>query len=468
MSVGSFRRSRRPLVPGQSAWFPPCVRPLLGARSMPLASRFGHARPDGAGVAEPILAVIETSRRGLSEPRAGRRATYGAAGGRAWPRRSDAARPRPRRLGQGRLRRRSAGARLLRPMPTRRDARATRAADAATARSRSHPDLVIGSPDAWRELRATGESIVAVARRWLLDAAGAPIAAARRVVLVERADRANEQIQNALLKALEEPTDRHVFILVADEPGALLPTIRSRCQPIRIGPVPREELAAYLMDIRRLPADQADVLARISGGLTGRALSLRRRHGAAGLAGAGADGAALPAGARARRPLRIGPRSPGRDGASQSAGRGRAGDEAQARTPASAQRGAAAMLVEVWLSLTRDLIVAAVGRAELAPSRELAPELESLAETHRPGEAGPDGRAARANRRRAARGRIAKARARGRDARLAAAAAAAGSVSEERLTARVIGPRAGGRLPMVGPPARRRLGPRRLGDERQR
>ncbi len=57
-----------------------------------------------------------------------------------------------------------------------------------------------------------------------------------------------------------------------------------------------------------------------------------------------------------------------------------AGDEAQARTPASAQRGAAAMLVEVWLSLTRDLIVAAVGRAELAPSRELAPELESLAE----------------------------------------------------------------------------------------
>ena len=86
------------------------------------------------------------------------------------------------------------------------------------------PDLVIGSPDAWREQRASGESIVAVARRWLLDAAGAPIAAARRVVLIEHADRANEQIQNALLKALEEPTDRHVFILVADEPGALLPT----------------------------------------------------------------------------------------------------------------------------------------------------------------------------------------------------------------------------------------------------
>ena len=352
-------------------------------------------------------------------------------------------------------------------MPTPIDDRATRAAGAERHASRSHPDLVIGSPDAWREQRASGESIVAVARRWLLDAAGAPIAAARRVVLIEHADRANEQIQNALLKALEEPTDRHVFILVADEPGALLPTIRSRCQPIRIGAVPREELATYLMDIRRLPADQADVLARISGGLTGTALSF-------------ADDTPL---LRWRRRVQTELLSLLERGRADRFGSVRdlldetvrlnppvveeAGDEAQARTPASAQRGAAAMLVEVWLSLTRDLIVAAVGRADLAPSRELAPELAVAGRTHRPGAAGPDGRAARANRRRAARGCCAKARARGRDARLAAAAAAAGSVSEERLTARVIGPRTGSRLPMVGPAARRRLGPRRLGDERR-
>jgi DNA polymerase-3 subunit delta' len=262
--------------------------------------------------------------------------------------------------------------------PDRRPCNACRGCRAA--RARSHPDLVIGSPDAWREQRSSGESIVAVARRWLLDAAGAPIAAVRRVVLIEQADRANEQIQNALLKSLEEPTDRHVFILVADEPGALLPTIRSRCQPIRIGAVPREELATFLMDIRRLPADQADVLARISGGLTGRALSFaddtplltwRGRvqtellslleRGRADRFGSVRD--LLDETVRLNPPVVE-----------------EAGDEGQARTPASAQRGAAAMLVEVWLSLTRDLIVAAVGRAELAPSRELAPELESLAE----------------------------------------------------------------------------------------
>ena len=110
------------------------------------------------------------------------------------------------------------------------------------ARARTHPDLVVGGPDQWREERATGESIVAVARRWLLASAGSPILADQRVILIEGADRANEQAQNALLKALEEPLPRQMFVLVADEPGRLLPTIRSRAQPLRVGPVPKAEL----------------------------------------------------------------------------------------------------------------------------------------------------------------------------------------------------------------------------------
>ena len=99
------------------------------------------------------------------------------------------------------------------------------------ARARTHPDLVMGSPEGWRDQKGAGESIVEAARRWLLDAAGAPVVAELRVVVVEGADRASEQIQNALLKTLEEPTDRHVFVLVADEPARLLPTIHSRSQP---------------------------------------------------------------------------------------------------------------------------------------------------------------------------------------------------------------------------------------------
>ena len=245
------------------------------------------------------------------------------------------------------------------------------------ARARAHPDLVIGSPETWRELRGTGDSIVAAARRWLLAAAGAPITADRRVVLSEHADRANEQTQNALLKTLEEPTDRHVFILVADEPSRLLPTIRSRCQPLRIGPVPREELAAHLVASERLPADQADALARIANGLSGTAVTYARdpallrwrtmvqaelldllERGPAERFAALRD--LLDETARLR-PTATPPASE---------------DDEPARTPASAQREAALLIVEAWLGLTRDLIVAAAGRSGLAPSGEVAPALE--------------------------------------------------------------------------------------------
>jgi DNA polymerase III subunit delta' len=245
------------------------------------------------------------------------------------------------------------------------------------ARARAHPDLVIGSPEAWREGRSSGESIVAAARRWLLDAAGAPVVATRRVVVIEHADHANEQIQNALLKALEEPTDRHAYILVADEPRGLLPTIRSRCQPIRIGAVPRQELATFLMDVRRLPADQADVLARIAGGRTGTALAF-------------ADDAELLTWRRRVQSELLSLLERGR--ADRFGSVRDLLDETvrlsppvveetddEARTPASVQRRAATLLAEVWIALTRDLIVAAAGRAELAPSRELAPELEAIA-----------------------------------------------------------------------------------------
>ncbi|MGH2417568.1 MAG: ATP-binding protein [Candidatus Limnocylindria bacterium] len=250
------------------------------------------------------------------------------------------------------------------------------------ARSRAHPDLVVGSPEAWRDQKSSGESIVAAARRWLLESAGAPVVADRRVVVIEHADRASEQIQNALLKVLEEPSDRHVFILVADQPAGLLPTIRSRCQALRIGPVARDELTAYLMDVVRLPADQADALARLSNGMLGTAtlfaeengvlLPWRRR--------VQAELLALLERGRADRfgavrdlideTVRLVP----------SAGPVVEPDDDAPRTPASTQRAAAILLVEAWLALTRDLMVAAAGRAELAPSRELAaPELGSIA-----------------------------------------------------------------------------------------
>ncbi|MCA1673694.1 MAG: hypothetical protein LC799_16340, partial [Actinobacteria bacterium] len=256
------------------------------------------------------------------------------------------------------------------------------------ARARTHPDLVVGSPEQWREARSSGESIVAAARRWLLEAAGAPVVADRRVVLILGADRANEQTQNALLKVLEEPTDRHTFVLVAHEPQRLLSTIRSRSRPLRIGPVPRAELVAHLMDRMRLPEDLADALAQLSGGLAGTAVGLveqparldwRRRvekellalleRGRADRFGAVRD--LLDEATKVASP----PSTTESDDA----------DGDGPRMPASAQREAAVMVVDAWLAVTRDLLVASIGRPELAPSRELGPELERLAARIGPG-----------------------------------------------------------------------------------
>ena len=262
--------------------------------------------------------------------------------------------------------------------PTRRPCNACRGC--RDARARTHADLVIGSPESWREGKSSGESIVAAARRWLLEAAGAPVVAERRILLIEHADRAGEQVQNALLKALEEPTDRHAFILCADEPSALLSTIRSRCQPLRIGAVPREQLTEYLMDVIRLPADQADALARLSNGMVGTAVALVEQKGLLDWRRrVQSELLSLLERGRADRFASV------RDLLDDTlplvtsvAAEGETDDDAP-RTPASAQRAAAVMLVDAWLALTRDLMVAAAGRAELAPSSELGSQLATVA-----------------------------------------------------------------------------------------
>jgi DNA polymerase-3 subunit delta' len=251
------------------------------------------------------------------------------------------------------------------------------------ARARTHPDLVVGSPESWREGRATGESIVAAARRWLLTAAGSPIAGELRVVLIEGADRANEQTQNALLKALEEPAPRQMFVLVADEPARLLPTIRSRSQPLRVGSVPHAELRDWLIDHECLPADLADALARISGGLTGRAVGYARNDSlVAWRRRTQAELLALLARGRADRfssvrellddAVRLGLPPPEESEATA--------DEEPAPVAGSAQRAAALLIVEAWQGLARDLLLAGAGRIELAAAAQLVDDLQLAAE----------------------------------------------------------------------------------------
>jgi DNA polymerase III subunit delta' len=63
-----------------------------------------------------------------------------------------------------------------------------------------------------------------------------------RVVIVDTADDLNPNAANALLKSLEEPPKRTVFLLLVSEPGRLLPTIRSRCRLLPLAPLAPEDL----------------------------------------------------------------------------------------------------------------------------------------------------------------------------------------------------------------------------------
>ncbi len=64
----------------------------------------------------------------------------------------------------------------------------------------------------------------------------------RRVVIVDSADEMNINAANALLKSLEEPPPRTIFLLVANAPGRLLPTIRSRCRMLPLSPLVSADL----------------------------------------------------------------------------------------------------------------------------------------------------------------------------------------------------------------------------------
>ena len=74
-----------------------------------------------------------------------------------------------------------------------------------------------------------------------------PVVGAIKGLIVDSADLLREEAANAMLKTLEEPSGRTVFILVTSKPQVLLDTIRSRCQVLRFAPLSPDDVAALLM-----------------------------------------------------------------------------------------------------------------------------------------------------------------------------------------------------------------------------
>ncbi|UCI05754.1 DNA polymerase III subunit delta' [Mesorhizobium sp. B1-1-8] len=92
-----------------------------------------------------------------------------------------------------------------------------------------------------------------------------------RVVIVDPADDMNINAANALLKNLEEPPARTLFVLIVHAPGSLLPTIRSRCQMVRLTPLGPDELMAVLEGIEPPPPEDPAARAALAGRAGGSA-----------------------------------------------------------------------------------------------------------------------------------------------------------------------------------------------------
>jgi DNA polymerase-3 subunit delta' len=131
-----------------------------------------------------------------------------------------------------------------------------------------HPDVLILPPDPPQLLIKLGQVRTLIQRAHYL-----PSEAPHKIFILTAASMMKEAA-NSLLKVLEEPPDSvHIFVL-AENPGELLPTIRSRCANVRLGALPVEEVEALLAARRPdVPAKQRSLIARLSQGAAGRALA---------------------------------------------------------------------------------------------------------------------------------------------------------------------------------------------------
>ena len=96
-----------------------------------------------------------------------------------------------------------------------------------------------------------------------------------RVVIVDDADRMNRNAQNAILKILEEPPKQAMLILIAQSASALLPTIRSRCQMLALGPLGDCHIEQQLRQWQpSMMAEDVMLIRDLAGGSLGRAAEI--------------------------------------------------------------------------------------------------------------------------------------------------------------------------------------------------
>ena len=231
-----------------------------------------------------------------------------------------------------------------------------RCPDCRLGRAGEHPDLfLLDRPE-------SGALRIDDVRELNRASAKKPYRARGRTFVIRDADRLTDEAQNALLKTLEEPPPESLLVLTTSRPPALVPTIRSRCQELRLQPLTEVEAAAVLTGAG-IPPERVALLALISGGSPGKALALdgggylARRQPLLHLVGAEARD---PLGLAETLYQQLNPKVPG-------------------------VRFRVQILVEMWATLLRDLMAVGLGAGgDLLWHRDLEPELQRAARERPP------------------------------------------------------------------------------------
>jgi DNA polymerase-3 subunit delta' len=130
----------------------------------------------------------------------------------------------------------------------------------------THPDVLVIPPDPPQLLIKIGQVRILTREIYRVPAE------ARRAFYIFTCASFMKEAANALLKVLEEPPGYATIVLLAENPGELLPTIRSRAQIARLGAIATEQIEKLLVERRDLKPAERSLIARLAEGAIGRAL----------------------------------------------------------------------------------------------------------------------------------------------------------------------------------------------------
>ena len=147
--------------------------------------------------------------------------------------------------------------------------------------SENHPDLLVLERE-WDDKRKRRKAFISVENVRRVSDFFAKSAARNgwRACIIDSADEMNLNAANALLKILEEPPQRGLFLLVSHQPERLLATLLSRCRRLRLNPLDDMQMRSLLQQSHpELSQEQQERLALLAEGSPGRALALASSGG---------------------------------------------------------------------------------------------------------------------------------------------------------------------------------------------